>query len=303
MAYGVNAPFGLRPLQSISGGSWTEKTNAYWISPGYNISIFEGDPVVLGTSIAATIPANGGIGTIAQYNPSFTQAVAGGGAAMATFSTVPLLGVFISCEYFDVNNKLQQSQYYPAGVQTYNNQPIKAFILDDPDVVYDIQISTHYNAAGNVAPAAFATSPVFPNTNAIAGVVDNGNPIGSLAGSVGSCFALNIGGGTNFNLIPNKTGGFYANNPQSGSTISGQSAFYLDVNTGATAANPPVATANFDYNKTLATLPLKVIGLSQNPKNIAAPGLTLATTPFLNVRVMINNHVYRAGTPGTTIVA
>ena len=32
MAYGVNAPFGLRPISSINGGSWTEKVNEYFIS-------------------------------------------------------------------------------------------------------------------------------------------------------------------------------------------------------------------------------------------------------------------------------
>jgi hypothetical protein len=31
MAYGVNAPFGLQPISSISGGSWTEKVNEYYI--------------------------------------------------------------------------------------------------------------------------------------------------------------------------------------------------------------------------------------------------------------------------------
>ena len=39
MAYGVNAPFGLRPLCSINGGSWTEKTNEYNIAVGQNAGV------------------------------------------------------------------------------------------------------------------------------------------------------------------------------------------------------------------------------------------------------------------------
>lgn len=54
MAYGVNAPFGLRPSSSINGGSWTEKVNEYFISASadgnttYASNIFTGDPVIFG---------------------------------------------------------------------------------------------------------------------------------------------------------------------------------------------------------------------------------------------------------------
>ena len=68
MAYGTNAPFGLRPLSSISGGNWTEKTNAYFIAASadgattYGTNIFTGDPVIWNPAIA-----NQGGGTIARY--------------------------------------------------------------------------------------------------------------------------------------------------------------------------------------------------------------------------------------------
>ena len=92
MAYGQNAPFGLRPSCGINGGTWTEKTNEYEIyasadgTATYATSIFTGDPVVFGTSAGATPTVDGGVGTIARYNPGFL------GQVNSTFSAVPILG-------------------------------------------------------------------------------------------------------------------------------------------------------------------------------------------------------------------
>lgn len=281
MAYGVNAPFGLRPISSISGGSWTEKVNEYYIyasSDGattYNTSIFTGDPVVF-TPTVANITGNPSVGGfITRYLPNFAD------NTPSTFSTFPLLGVFVGCEYFSTNtatNNLIKSPYWPASSQVIPGSVIKAFVIDDPNVVYDIQVSSSKDAAAN----AFVAPPFFPNTNTNA---DN------LKGAFGSNFALNIGGGTNFNTV----NASYANNPAAGSTLTGQSAFYLDVCTSTALNN------NHDYNKTTVTLPLKVIGWTQHPNNVAAPGLTMATTPFLNVRVLINNHVYGHNVAGTAL--
>lgn len=292
MAYGVNAPFGLRPISSITGGSWTEKVNEYYIytdpngTNSYNVSIFTGDPVVF-TPTAANITGNPNVGGfITRYLPAFTD------GTPSTFSALPLLGVFVGCEYTSVvngTNSLIKSAFWPAGTAVVPGTLIKAFVIDDPNVVYDIQVSTHCNnAAGNL----FSVNPVFPNQNATA----------AYKGAFGSNFALNVGGG-NFSTGPINpaTGLVYPSNPADGSTLTGQSAFYLDVSTAATTANPPVADATHDYSKVTATLPLKAIGWTQDPRNIAATGLTMATTPFLNVRVLINNHVYGHNVAGTTL--
>lgn len=278
MAYGVNAPFGLRPLSSIDGGSWTEKTNEYFIyadaagTTTYGTSIFSGDPVVFN-------PSNDQAGTIARYLPAYAN------GTPSTFSTLPIVGVFQSCEYTNTTGNLVLSPYWPANTQVQAGSKIKAYVLDDPSTIFDVQVSTSIDANAE----AFVANPVFPNTNATA----------DLNGSFGSNFALNIGGGTNFDTV--QVGGvanIYANNPAGGDTRTGQSGFYLDVqtNTGGDATH--------DYNKTTATLPLKAIGFTLSPKN--KPRLvdqTMETTPFLNVRVLINNHYYKAGTLGTTLSA
>lgn len=275
MAYGVNAPFGLRPLSSILGGSWTEKTNEYLIytnaggTTTYATSIFTGDPVVWN-------PTYANAGTISVYLPAFTD------NAPSTFSALPILGVFQGCEYTDTTARLVKSPFWPAGTLVYPGSIIKAWVIDDPDVVYDVQVSTNINAAAS----AFVAAPYFPSTTTTP----------ALAGQFGRNFALNIAGGSNFTTVLDPNGNPYTNNPTAGSIVTGQSAFYLDVSTQA-AAND----YTHDYNKTTVTLPLKAIGYTQNPNNTAPPTLTMATTPFLNVRVMINNSVYGHNTPGTTL--
>lgn len=289
MSYGINAPFGLKPLCTITGATWTTKVNKYRIyanaagTTTYQNSIFEGDPVVDATSLAGTA-ANGKIGTIAAYNPNFTD------GTPSTFTAVPIKGIFLGCEYTSTANNFNRyvfSNFWPGATQVVAGTEIIAHVLDDPTVIYEIQVSSHINAAAN----AFVGNPIFPNTNATGGA-----PF-PLAGAAGRNFGLNIGGGTNFNTVVSPYGGTYANNPTTGNTLTGVSAYYLDVDTSTVAAN------NHDYNKNVTTLPLKVVGFSENVKNVAAPGLTLETTPFVNLRVVLNNLAYANGATAPIYVA
>lgn len=322
MAYGQNAPFGLRPFCSISGGAWTEKTNLYYISASangqttYGTSIFTGDLVVLSNSAAS-------INTIQLYLPTYT---AQAGGTVNTFTqTTPVLGVFVGCEYISTvtgTNNLIKSAFWPAAAQVMPGTMIKAYVIDDPDVVWDVQVSTPINAtaggafAGGVVPGSSA-APIFPAIGATA----------VKSAGVGSTYTIMGGGGVNFNTISNPYGGTYANNPTStmmdqalatpitvfginpygGNTTTGQSGAYLCVNTFGANTSTFLGAGAFNnlnnYDHTPATLPLKVLGYTPNPNNTAAPGLTLQTTPFLNVLVTINNHVWRAGTAGQTFGA
>lgn len=292
MAYGTNAPFGLKPYSSINGGSWTEKTNVYYIyasangASTYASPIFTGDLVVLGTSLAATPTVNGGTGTIAVYTPNYVDATP---STFLVTGAASAVGVFQGCEYIASNGSLVKSAYWPGGVAVLAGSLIKAYVIDDPDVVYEVQVSTNINAAAN----AFVANPVFPNTNSTGGA-----PY-VLYGSVGRNFAFMVGGGANFTTVPNvAAGGTHNNNPTSGSTITGQSGFYLCVDTSTAAGYN-----NHDYSKTVTTLPLRVLGYSKNSQNVPGAGLTMATTPFINVLVTLNNHVYNSGTAAPVYVA
>lgn len=298
MAYGTNAPFGLRPVSSILGGSWTEKTNEYHIYASadgtntYANSIFTGDPVVWGTSLGATPAADGLFGTIAAYNPHFTD------GTPSTFNGAPIVGVFVGCEYLSTvtaTNNLIKSPFWPGGAQVMPGTKIKAYIIDDPEVLFDVQVSVFNNAIAGF----FSAFPNFPNPN----------PITTDAGSFGSYFALNIGGGTNFNtvfingLLGGPTG--YANNPATGSTITGQSAYYLCVDTStATDYN------NHDYRKDSESLPVRALYYTKNPNNIAAvnsidvnPPYVIQHTPFINVTVALNLSANAHGVSSPVIVA
>lgn len=302
MAYGTNAPFGLRPLNSIAGGSWTEKVNEYEIyasadgATTYATSIFTGDPVAWGLSMGATPAADGLIGTIARYVPGFAD------ATPSTFSTVPVLGIFMGCVYEAANSisstPTQVSPYWPASTHVKPGTKIKAYVLDDPNVLCDIQVSTHIDA-GDIGAGVinFIARPFFPNVNA------TGAGAFIYAGSFGRNFALNVGGGTNFdtilpaNAVP--VGTTYANNPATGNTLTAQSAFYLDVSTSTAAGTGN----NHDYAKNVTTLPLKALFYTLNPQNQAATGATIGATPFLNVTCIINNHVYGKGSTPPVYVA
>lgn len=291
MAYGVNAPFGLKPLYSINGGTWSGVTNTYYIYASADgvttsaISLFTGDPVQWNTN-------QNRLNTITLYDPQLFP------ATPAEFSSTPIVGVFQGCEYFLPNGTLVKSAYWPASTQVLPGSKIKALVVDDPSVVYEVQISTPINAAAN----AFVGKPVFPNTNASNALYKGG---------FGSNFALMYGGGDNFDTVPNPNGGTYANNPQTGNTLTGQSAFYLCVTTSNTLAGD-----NHDYNKIFNTevatpnvvgrLPLKAIGWSDNvlnqPQANPFGAATLENTPFLNVKVLINNHAYGCDNVGISYV-
>lgn len=282
MAYGINAPFGLRAVTTIHGGSWTQKLNEYKIytnaagTATYGTSLYMGDPVIWGTSFSATPTAShGGIGTIAAYQPTFAD------GTPSTYSTAPICGIFMGCTY-QATTPNTNSFYatWPGGTQVVPGTVITAYVLDDPSVVYDVQVSTSISAAGNV----FVGNPVFPNLNPTGGA-----PFAQ-AGTFGRNFAVNIGGGGAFQTV----NAAYANNPATGSAFQG-SAYYLDVDTSTVAGYN-----NHDYNKNVTTLPLRALAYTSNPQNFVA---VQAGSPFVNVLVTINNHVNAAGTNPTVYVA
>lgn len=246
MADKQNAPYGLKPACSITGGAWTEKTNVYYIAASangattYATNIFTGDPVIWNPAIAHL-----GSGTIARYGFNTDGNDAG--------NAVPVLGVFWGCEYTLATGELVKSSYWPGGVAVQAGSQIKAYVIDDPMVVYDIQVST-WTDIKNDARFTYAM--------------------------FGQNFGFGLGGGGG-NLIPQ--------NPVDGTTRTGLSAVYL-----------ATTFANNDPAHTVDTLPLKAIGYTPNPQNGPASYTKDDTTsPFLSVRVMLNNHVYRAGTLGT----
>lgn len=174
------------------------------------------------------------------YTANGTILPATGGAAG---NEGPTLGVFQGCFFRASNGDYVHSPYWPANTATFQNEPAEAFVCTDSNVVFDIQVSTSANATVNTVTL----------TQAMIG--ENAN--------------FNIGPGAFLPAAP------IPNNPTSGSTISGQSGYYLDLSTLSGAGG--------------ATLNLKIIGITPNPLN--AFGI-----PFNNALVVINNDVLKGGT-------
>jgi hypothetical protein len=119
-----DAAFGMRPSRMIGGAPYTGGQSRYRIAANYGTSIFQGDMVAQVTGGTVEVHADGG--------------------------TVPIVGVFNGCMYTDPTTSEQVfSNYYPAST---NASDIIAFIIDDPNVVFEIQ-----------ADAAFPIADLFGN--------------------------------------------------------------------------------------------------------------------------------------------
>jgi len=106
-----DAAFGMKPVRMIGGAPYTGGQSRYRIAANYGTSIFQGDMVAEVTGGTVEVHADGG--------------------------TVPVVGVFNGCQYTDPTSGEQvYSNYYPAST---NAADIIAFIIDDPDVVYEVQ--------------------------------------------------------------------------------------------------------------------------------------------------------------------
>ena len=159
MSNGINAPYGLQIVQSQIGNGGTQKLGQYFIYADdtgqntYNASIFQGDMVKY-------YPARGAgafdplLGTIV---PALTPQT---GAVANTIVGVPV-GIFIGCQFTDALTGYQvNSDYWPASRQVKKGTKIIAWVNDDPEVVFKVQISTSTNntpaaAQNTIAPSIF----------------------------------------------------------------------------------------------------------------------------------------------------
>ena len=120
----TDAAFGMRPVKMIGGAPYTGGQSRYRIAANYGTSIFMGDMVAQVTGGGVEVHADGG--------------------------SVPIVGVFNGCRFTDpTTGKETFSPYYPAST---NAADIEAFVIDDPNVVFEIQ-----------ADAAFPVADLFGN--------------------------------------------------------------------------------------------------------------------------------------------
>jgi len=124
MSYGVNQSVGLVPYKSQTSSTWNGQTNTYPIQSGYANNIFKGDLIYIATD---------------GYIHNLSDLGAG------TYPTHVSWGVFWGCSYQTnvATNPIDPASpgrsYWPANTATLNSLDATAFIIDDPNVVYNVQ--------------------------------------------------------------------------------------------------------------------------------------------------------------------
>ena len=119
------APYGLKPVKRADGMAYAGATSQYLIDPaGEATNLFNGQVVHIGAD-----------GYIAL---STATGADGGTNALPTGTTLTgSLGVFVGCEYVNDQGQPTFAQYYPSG--TSNGGAIRAYVVDDPNVLFQVQ--------------------------------------------------------------------------------------------------------------------------------------------------------------------
>lgn len=120
------APYGLKPVKRADGLPYAGATSQYLIDPaGEATNIFNGQVVIIG--------ADGYIAISTATGADLTTNNLGGNGIGA-------IGVFVGCEYINAQGQLIFSQYYPSGYAAPTGTAIKAYVVDDPDVLFQAQL-------------------------------------------------------------------------------------------------------------------------------------------------------------------
>tara|TARA_B100000424_G_scaffold94130_1_gene70889 strand:- start:4148 stop:4708 length:561 start_codon:yes stop_codon:yes gene_type:complete len=101
-------------------------TNQYLIDPaGEGTNLFYGQAVIIGADGYIALAT----GTGADLTSNSISGTSGVGA----------IGVFVGCEYVNSSGQRVQAQYYPSGTNS-DSTAIKAYVIDDPNVLFQAQL-------------------------------------------------------------------------------------------------------------------------------------------------------------------
>ena len=121
-------PYGLRPVKRADGLPYAGAVSQYLIDPaGEATNLFYGQVVHIGADgYIALSTATGADGT--------TNALPTGTSLTGS------IGVFVGCEYVNAQGQLIHAQYYPSGYAAPTGTEIKAYVVDDPNVLFQAQL-------------------------------------------------------------------------------------------------------------------------------------------------------------------
>lgn len=136
----IASAYGFKPVNEIGGLPYAGSTRSFKINPaGYNTNIFNGSLVyVASDGFLQLVTASGTDGTTNAFPAGTTLTGA--------------VGVFVGCSYVNAQGQTLFSQYYPA-----NALNAVAFVVDDPDTVFQVQ------ANGSIVQADLGSNVVLAN--------------------------------------------------------------------------------------------------------------------------------------------
>lgn len=158
MSYGQNSPWGLQAIKTTTGTTWNGQTSPYEIQSGYLNNIFNGDLVYL--------------------QDGFIRNLSDLGAD--AYVTAQAIGVFNGCSFRTPTavNSIDPASpgrpFWPAGTTTLGGVPATCDIIDDPSVIFNIQVNisgANRAAPGKTASVAYVhLSATNPNGNFQTGI-------------------------------------------------------------------------------------------------------------------------------------
>lgn len=159
------APYGLRPIRRSDGMPYAGSTNQFLIDPaGEGTNLFYGQAVIIG--------ADGFIALATGTGSDLTS------NSISGTSGVGAVGVFVGCEYVNSSGQRVQAQYYPSGTNS-GNTAIKAYVIDDPNVLFQAQLD------GSGAQTIIGTNTFFAAAQSTStGSTVTGNSTSALDASV-----------------------------------------------------------------------------------------------------------------------
>lgn len=180
-------PYGLRPVKRADGMPYAGATSQYLIDPaGEATNIFNGQVVHIGADgYIALSTATGADGT--------TNALPTGTTLTGS------IGVFVGCEYVNAQGQLIFSQYYPSGYAAPSGTSIKAYVVDDPNVLFqaqldgtidqsDIGANTFFAAAQSTSTGSTATGNSTSALDATTVTTTAAFRIVSVVGAIGDAY-------------------------------------------------------------------------------------------------------------------
>ena len=159
------APYGLRPIRRSDGMPYAGSTNQFLIDPaGEATNLFYGQAVIIGADGFIALAT----GTGADLTSNSISGTSGVGA----------VGVFVGCEYVNSSGQRVQAQYYPSGTNS-DSTAIKAYVIDDPNVLFQAQLD------GSGAQTIIGTNTFFASAQSTStGDTATGNSTSALDASV-----------------------------------------------------------------------------------------------------------------------